>query len=134
MLVSSRYPEFWESLSGKAKMSLYILAYDWLLVVAGHVVPLDPVPVVVVEHGHAGLRLPVQLDLLPVIGLPAWWAKPGNRPTNNSCLPGSFKIIGETTHMKNTGLVGFLPNVDNIEFAPLVYNLIFLKIYNKKYI
>jgi len=59
-------------------MSLNILAYDWLLVVAGHVVPPDPVPVVVVQHGHAGLGLPVELDLLPIVGLSARWSKPAS--------------------------------------------------------
>ena len=76
MLVCSRYPKLWEGLPGKAKMPFNILAYDWLLVVAGHVVPPDPVPVVVVQHGHAGLGLPVQLDLLSIVGLSARWSKP----------------------------------------------------------
>ena len=55
--VSSRDPDVGEGLAGKAEVSLHILTDDGLLVVAGHVVPLDPVPVEVVQHGHAGLGL-----------------------------------------------------------------------------
>ena len=40
---------------GKLKVALDVLADDGLLVVAGHVVPLDPVRVKVVEHAQAGL-------------------------------------------------------------------------------
>ena len=36
---------------------------------ASNVVPLDAVPVEVVEDGHAGLLLPALLHLLPVIRL-----------------------------------------------------------------
>ena len=55
--VSSGDPDVGEGLAGKAEVSLHILTDDGLLVVAGHVVPLDPVPVEVVQHGHAGLGL-----------------------------------------------------------------------------
>ena len=55
--VNSGDPDVGEGLAGKAEVSLHILTDDGLLVVAGHVVPLDPVPVEVVQHGHAGLGL-----------------------------------------------------------------------------
>jgi hypothetical protein len=41
-------PDVGEGLPGEGEMTLYVLADDGLLVVAGHVVPLDPVPVEVV--------------------------------------------------------------------------------------
>ena len=40
-------------------MSLHVFTDDRLLVVAANVVPLDSVPVEVVQHCHAGLRLTV---------------------------------------------------------------------------
>jgi len=56
-------------LSGVGQVTIHILANDRLLVGAGHVVPFDSVSVVVVEHGHAGLCVPVELGLLPVVWL-----------------------------------------------------------------
>ena len=50
-----------EGLPGEGEMTLHILADDGLLVVAGHVVPLDPVPVEVVQHRHARLTLPCKI-------------------------------------------------------------------------
>jgi len=46
-------PDVGEGLPGEGEMTLYVLADDGLLVVAGHVVPLDPVTVEVVQHRHA---------------------------------------------------------------------------------
>ena len=62
-------PQLGELLSGEGEVTVHILAHYRLLVGAGHVVPLDPVPVVVVEHGETGLGVPAQLLLLPVVGL-----------------------------------------------------------------
>merc|ERR1719460_1479968 len=53
----------------KLEVSLHVFADDWLLVVAPNVVPLDPVPVEVVQHCHAGLCLAVLLNLFSVIRL-----------------------------------------------------------------
>jgi len=50
-------PDVGEGLPGEGQMALHVLADDGLLVVAGHVVPLDPVAVEVVQHRHAGLAL-----------------------------------------------------------------------------
>jgi len=44
-----------ESLPGKVEVSGDVFADDGLGVVASHVVPLDPVPVEVVEDGQTGL-------------------------------------------------------------------------------
>ena len=44
-----------EGLPGKVEVSGDVFADDGLGVVAGHVVPLDPVPVKVVEDGQTGL-------------------------------------------------------------------------------
>ena len=52
-----RDPDVGEGLPGEVEMSLDVLADDGLLVVAGHVVPLDTVPVEVVQHGHARFSL-----------------------------------------------------------------------------
>jgi hypothetical protein len=46
-------PDVGEGLPGEGEMTLYVLADDGLLVVAGHVVPLDPVTIEVVQHRHA---------------------------------------------------------------------------------
>jgi hypothetical protein len=46
-------PDVGEGLPGEGEMTLYVLADDGLLVVTGHVVPLDPVTVEVVQHRHA---------------------------------------------------------------------------------
>ena len=59
MLIPSGDADIGEGLSGKLEMALHVLADDRLLVVAPDVVPLDPVPVEVVQHCHAGLRLTV---------------------------------------------------------------------------
>lgn len=80
-----RDPYVGEGLAGEGEVAFHILADDRLLVVAGHVVPLDSctyllpstdraaaaltVPVKVVEDGHAGLGVPALLDLLPVVRL-----------------------------------------------------------------
>jgi len=67
-----RYSNVGEGLSGKVEVSLYILTDDWLLMMAGNIVPLDPVPIEVVEHGQAGLSVTVLLDLFSVVRLSAW--------------------------------------------------------------
>ena len=56
-------------MSGKVQVTLGILANDGLLVMAGHVVPFDPVAVEVVQDGQAGLVLTSLLLFFPVIGL-----------------------------------------------------------------
>ncbi len=56
-------------LPGEVEVPLHVLADDGLLVAASDVVPLDAVPVEVVEHRHARLRL-AALPVLPVIRLP----------------------------------------------------------------
>jgi len=68
---SSRYSDVGESLASESQMTLDVLADDGLLVVAGHVVPLDPVPVEVVQHGHTGLTVASLLDLFSVVRLSA---------------------------------------------------------------
>jgi len=50
-------------------MSLHVFTDDRLLVVAANVVPLDSVPVEVVQHCHAGLGLTVLLNLFSVVRL-----------------------------------------------------------------
>ena len=64
-----RDPDIGEGLSREGKMTLDILTDDWLLVVAGHVVPLDPVRVEVVEDGEAGLGAGRVLASSAVVGL-----------------------------------------------------------------
>ena len=48
-----------EGLPGELEVSLDVLADDRLLMVAPDVVPLDPIPVEVVQHRHARLGLSV---------------------------------------------------------------------------
>ena len=52
-------------MSGKVKVTLGILADDGLLVVAGHVVPFDPVAVEVVQDGQTGLLALAAVGLWP---------------------------------------------------------------------
>ena len=61
--------ELGESLSGKVEVTFDVFTDDWLLVVAGDVVPFDTVAVVVVQDSHASLVVSVKLNLLPVVGL-----------------------------------------------------------------
>jgi len=64
-----RDPDIGEGLSREGKMTLDILADDGLLMVTGHIVPLDSIAVKVIEHRHTRLGLSAQLGLLPVVGL-----------------------------------------------------------------
>ncbi len=64
-----------KGLSGVGDVALDILADDRLLVLAGHVVPLDAVAVEVVEDGHAGLGVAAVLNLLTVVRLDTWWVE-----------------------------------------------------------
>ena len=48
---------------GKVDVSGDVLANDGLGVVAGHVVPLDPVPVKVVQHSQARLRVTCEKEI-----------------------------------------------------------------------
>lgn len=57
-------------------MAFHVLTDDWLFMMTPNIVPLDPVPVEVVEDSHTGLRLAVLLDLFPVIRLSAGRAEP----------------------------------------------------------
>ena len=68
--------ELGESLSGKVEVALDIFTDDWLLVVAGNIVPLYPVAVVVVEDSHASFIISVKLHLLPVVRLGLWRSGP----------------------------------------------------------
>jgi len=52
----------------KPEVARFVLADDWFLVMARHVMPLDTISIEVVEDGHARLLLPA-LSVLPVIGL-----------------------------------------------------------------
>ena len=64
---------------------------------AGNIVPLDAVPVEVVEDGHAGLLLPALLHLLPVVWLRS--ASPARNHYfqlyNNYDIPSSVRPIME---------------------------------------
>jgi len=62
-------PDVGEGRPGEAEVALDVLADDGLLVVAGHVVPLDAVPVEVVQHRQARLGVASLLGLLSVIRL-----------------------------------------------------------------
>jgi len=84
-------------LSGKVKVTLGILADDGLLVVAGHVVPFDPVAVEVVQDGQAGLVLASLLVFFPVIGLTTRGIESsGERPVMESSAVGRVQpgLIG----------------------------------------
>ena len=67
-----------ECLPGELNMSFHVLADDGLLVLAGHVVPLDPVAVEVVEDGQAGFGIAAILDLFPIIRLDPGRIEPGD--------------------------------------------------------
>jgi len=56
-------------------VSFNVFTDDWLFVLAGDIVPLDPVSIEVVEHGHAGFRLPALQDLFPVVWLNPGWVE-----------------------------------------------------------
>ena len=62
--ISLRDSDVGKLLSGVLDVTLHVLADDGLLVVAGHVMPLDAVLVKVVEDGHA------RLTTLAVVRLP----------------------------------------------------------------
>ncbi len=64
-----------KGLSGVGDVALHVLADDGLLVLAGHVVPLDAVAVEVVEDGQAGLGVSAVLNLLSVVRLDTWWVE-----------------------------------------------------------
>ncbi len=65
-----------KGLSGVGDVAFYVLADDGLLVLAGHVVPLDAVAVEVVEDGQARLGVAAVLNLLTVVRLNPWWVEP----------------------------------------------------------
>ena len=64
-----------EGLFGVSDVALHVLADDGLLVLAGHVVPLDAVAVEVVEDGQARLGVAAILNLLTIVRLDAWWVE-----------------------------------------------------------
>ncbi len=65
-------------------MSFNVFTDDWLFVLAGDIVPLDPVSIEVVEHGHAGFRLTALQDLFPVVWLNPGWVETENNETMES--------------------------------------------------
>ena len=67
-----------ECLPGELNVPFHVLADDRLLVLAGHVVPLDPVAVEVVEDGQAGFGIAAILDLFPIIRLDPGRIEPGD--------------------------------------------------------
>ena len=64
-----------EGLFGVRDVALHVLADDGLLVLAGHVVPLDAVAVEVVEDGQTRFRVTAILNLLTVVRLDTWWVE-----------------------------------------------------------